>query len=350
MAINQPAANSTLATIQTKVRRLTRSPSEQQLTTSDLNQYINTGILYEFPEQLRLFNLRENLVFYTQPNVDTYGENMPNGQPITNPLDPLYDFTNRYITIHPPVYASGLQIQITQSEQQFFGWWPENLLIQTAAIGDGITKNFSGAIPGIPILQNQVNFTTSDALGNGMVLYDIPDTGTTQTGKLFLSGAAVNPLLPYGTINYITGFFTLDYTQTVAPAANVPIKSQTYPYVASIPTAMLYYNSKFQFRPVPDQPYKIEMEAYVQPTALLASTDVPGLSEWWEYISFLAAKRVFQDRMDLESVQLIMPELKLQERLILRRTLVQQSNERAPTIYNNNSGGFNRGNQYLGQY
>lgn len=337
MAINQTPTNSTLAAIQTKVRRLTRSPSIAQLSDFDLNQYINTSILYDFPETLRLFNLRENLVFYTQANVDTYATNT------TNLDDPLYDFTNRYITVHPPAYVSGLQLQFTQSQQQFFGWWPENLFIQTAAIGDGITTNFSGAIPGIPILQHEVLFTTSDSLGNAMVLYDVPQAGTTQTGTMFVSGTN----LPAGTINYINGNFSIAFPS--APAANLPIKSQTFPYVAGIPTCMLFYNSKFQFRPVPDQPYEIKMEVYVQPTQLLAAGDVPQLSEWWQYISYLASKKIFEDRQDLESVQLIMPELKNQERLILRRTLVQQSNERAPTIYNNNSGGFNRGNQYLGQ-
>ena len=44
---------STLAQIQTKVRRLTRSISEQQLSTTELNNYINTSVLYDFPEHLR---------------------------------------------------------------------------------------------------------------------------------------------------------------------------------------------------------------------------------------------------------------------------------------------------------
>ena len=37
--------------------------------------------------------------------------------------------------------------------------------------------------------------------------------------------------------------------------------------------------------------------------------------------------------MDLDSVQLILPEFKLQERLCLRATLTQQANERTVTIY-----------------
>lgn len=338
MAINQAPTNSTLEAIEQKVRRLTRSPSETQLSTTDLRQYINTGILYEFPETLRLFNLRTNLIFYTQPNVAEYASNT------SNPLDPLYDFTNRYITVHPPVYVAGIQIQMSQSQQEFLSYWPQNEFITTVAQGDGVTSNFTGSVSNIPLLRNTVNFMAVDVLGNGMVLFDVPNVGTTLDGFLLVSGTNV----PAGTINYITGAFSLVWPS--APAPNTPIRSQSFSYVAGIPTIMLYYDSKFQFRPVPDQSYKVQMEVYKQPTQLLASGNVPELSEWWEYIAYLAAKRVFQDRQDPESVQAIMPELKNQERLILRRTLVQQSNQRAPSIFQTGSGPYNWSNQYYGNF
>ena len=66
------SAQSTLLQIQQKVRLITRKPSEQQLTTDQLNQYINTFIMYYFPQHLKLYNLRKTFKFYTQPNVDYY--------------------------------------------------------------------------------------------------------------------------------------------------------------------------------------------------------------------------------------------------------------------------------------
>lgn len=338
MAINQVPTNSTLAAIRAKVRRLTRSLSEAQLSTADLDQYINTSVLYDFPETLRLFNLRENLVFYTQPNVAKYATNT------TNPADPLYDFTNRYITVHPPVYVAGRQIQFTQSQQEFLSYWPENEFITSPAQGDGITVNFTGAVPNVPLLRDTVNFTSIDNLGNGMVLYDVPNPGTTLTGSLFVSGTNA----PAGTINYTTGLFNITFPS--APAANIPVRSQSFSYIAAIPTICLFFDAQFEFRPVPDQSYKVQVEVYVQPTQLLAAGDVPKLSEWWQYISYLAAKKIFEDRQDIESVQAIMPELKNQERLVLRRTLIQQSNERASTIYVYGKAPYNWGNQYYGQF
>jgi len=60
----------TLADIEKKVRLLTRLPSTAQLSQADLDNYINTFILYDFPEQLRTFNLRKPFSFYTNPGQD----------------------------------------------------------------------------------------------------------------------------------------------------------------------------------------------------------------------------------------------------------------------------------------
>jgi hypothetical protein len=86
-------------------------------------------------------------------------------------------------------------------------------------------------------------------------------------------------------------------------------------------------------RPIPDIPYKVEVEVEVRPTELLSNTDAPKIAQWWQYISYGAAKKVFEDRLDQDSIQLIMPEYKQQELLVLRATLMQMSNERSNTIF-----------------
>jgi hypothetical protein len=42
-------ADSTLGAIRTKVRRLTRSPNTAQITDNQIDEYVNTFILYDFP-------------------------------------------------------------------------------------------------------------------------------------------------------------------------------------------------------------------------------------------------------------------------------------------------------------
>jgi len=77
---------------------------------------------------------------------------------------------------------------------------------------------------------------------------------------------------------------------------------------------------------------------YVRPTELLSGSQTPELQEWAQYIAFQTSKKIFEDRMDMESVQMIMPAIKEQERLILRRTIVQQTSQRASTIYTQDLG------------
>jgi hypothetical protein len=109
---------------------------------------------------------------------------------------------------------------------------------------------------------------------------------------------------------------------------------------------MLFFHDTFTFRPVPDQVYPVQMEVYYRPTELLASNQSPELEEWWQYIAYGAAIKLLQDRSDFDSVQQLLPEYKNQERLCLRRTIVQQTEERTATIYINSlsgSGGQNWG-------
>ena len=84
---------STLQAIQTKVRRLTRKPSTAQISDTDLQNYINTFVVYDFPEQLRTFNLRKTFTFFTNPLQDVYITDST--LPQTNPL---YNFQNIYLT------------------------------------------------------------------------------------------------------------------------------------------------------------------------------------------------------------------------------------------------------------
>lgn len=351
----------TLQSIQTKVRRLTRSPSTAQLTDTDLQNYINTFVVYDFPEHLRTFNLRQTFTFYTNPYQDTYRtDELSFGDAGANPtivFNPLYNFQNKYITVHPPVYVAGYQTLYSQSREQFYGYYPNvNSIASIGTAGDGVTTSFTGVVnaqqstPGnvnqnIGLVQGQVLFDSADTNLNGLALVDVPvinaATGNpTTNGNLYdPASAAYQAALATpptvvdatNTINYGTGVFTITFP--AAPGANIPINSQTNNQTLGMPQAMLYYANTFVVRPVPDQPYRIDIEVYKRPTALLETNQSPELEEYWQYIAFSSAKKVLEDRMDMDSVQQLMPALKEQERLINRRTIVQYTNERTATIY-----------------
>ncbi len=356
---------STLQAIQNKVRRLTRSPSASQITDSDLQNYINTFVVYDFPEHLRTFNLRTQFTFYTNPYQDEYATDTASFG--TNPLaqnNVLYNFQNKYLTVHPPAYVGGYQTLWTQSRDEFFAIYPKINFIQfTGNAGDGVTTSFTGVInsqqsilpnnnfnQNIGLLQRQVLFDSADASRNGISLVDVPLINPT-TGNLTTIGNLYDPnsaayqaalvapptvVDPTNTINYATGIYTITFG--TAPGANIPINSQTVPNNLAIPQAILYYNNKFVVRPVPDQVYRVNFECYVRPTALLAANQSPELEEYWQYIAFSAAKKILEDRMDMESVALLMPALREQQNLCNRRTLVQYTNERTATIYTDTTG------------
>ncbi len=368
-AFQQPP---TLTQIQTKVRRLTRNPTLLQLSNEELNNYINTFLVYDFPEHLRTFNLRTPFTFYTNPGQDVYNTDVLSFAGNTSNL--LYNFQNLYLTVHPPVYIAGFQALYSQNREQFFGIYPKvNNILQTGLVGDGTPGPYTGVIntqqtlqPPIinnqllGLLQNQVLFSTEASPGAGEVvglsMVDIPVVDPATGYKLnygnlydpngqFYKPALVNPPTTIdlnNNINYLTGVFTVTFSQNVI--VGVPIVGQTVPTNLTLPQSILFYNNEFTVRPVPDQAYRVEFEVYQRPTALLETGQVPELEEYWQYIAYGAAKKIFEDRMDLDSVQMIMPEFKQQERLVLRRTIVQNTNERTATIFTEsmgNNGGWN---------
>lgn len=327
-----PAPYSTLQDIYTKVRRLTRSPSQAQLSNDDINDYVNKFVLYELPQELRLFNLRRIFTFYTEPYVDTYSTTT------FNVNDPFYDFKNRYISIHEPLYIGGQKGFFSQSRDQFFGLYPKIQSLVQIATGDGVTVQFTGTLTNAPLIRNFVQFSSIDVNSNSLIQVDVPfapgNVNYPEFGNLVVPNQPSAAVIDVNNnINYVTATYTVTFA--FAPDAGQPIYAQTVPAVLARPQAILYYDNTFTVRPVPDKAYKIEFECYIQPTELL-STDLnqePELKSWAEYIAYGASRKVFQDRMDMESLQMIEPEFKRQERLVVRPTIVQLTNQRTATIF-----------------
>lgn len=306
-------SDSTLLAIRTKIRRLTRSPSASQISDADIDEYVNTFIQYDFPEHLRLFSLRETLTFYTDPNVDTYETN-------TIPDDPLNNFKNKYITVHEPVYIAGFQAQLSQARAEFFGWYPFNNSIVTESQGNGAQVVFTGTLTDTPVLRNNVVIASIDANNNGLRLSD-------NGNGSFEGDIGIGP----NAIDYETGQFSVTFS--TAPGSGEDVVSETVPYVPAQPRSVLYFNNKFVVRPVPDKVYPIQMEVDRRPSELLNAGESPELEQWWQYIAVMSARKVFEDRSDPDSVAMIMPLIREQQLLVLRRTIVTQTKERTATIY-----------------
>ncbi len=317
-------ATTTLSEIRKKVRRLTRSPSANLLSDADLDQYINTFVLYDFPQHLRLYNLRSTFTFYTQPNVDVYSTET------VDTSNPLYNFKNNILAVHPTVYIAGIPVLYTQWRDVFYGYYPQfNSIFNNVATASGSAGPYTGTLSAVPILQNNVIFTTIAANNEALTIIDYPQNN--ETGFLDTPNAAPTSLSNFGTINYITGAFSVTFPATTT--AGNTITAETIPYQAGKPYAILYYDQKFTIRPVPDKAYSVQLEVDIRPTELLNQNQSPDLEQWWQYIAYGAAKKVFEDRSSIDDVQIIMPEFTKQEQLVLRSTLTVQANERTQTIY-----------------
>lgn len=402
--------SATLNDIRLKVRRVTKSPSQNQLTDPQIDQYINTFYLYDFPEHLRLFDLRDHLKFVCSPNIDQYplptgavaslagalgiiSGNMvqinifpilglPNDviiQPGTvvvtatttngtsfsdattrdgtllpdatgDGLNSIIDYQTGqlslnfnyatvavgvsitfsytlpdYVTITPPLYIAGYESFYTQSESEMFRLYPKLRNITALTYGGGGSGIFSGFLAAVPVLRNNVLINTLDTSNRPMNLQD------DGLGNLVGDGT--------GTIDYVTGVISGTFNNNIL--SGQVVNSQTVPYVASRPTAALFYQNIMTLRPVPDQAYNIEIEAYKRPTALLATNQQPLLREWWQFLAMGAALKVFEDRGDLKSYGEYRPIFDEYRRLAERKTIVQYTSDRTATIYTEQlNGGF----------
>ena len=336
---------SDLAQIRVTIRRLTRKLSENEVATSLIDTAINTFILYDFPQILRLFDYHRTFSFFTSPYIAQYYTN-----PNSAAIDPMADFKNAIITTNNPVFVDGYRAYFTIDESEFFRLWPKVEQKQQIALGNGVTTNFTGTLANIPIASRLVLFSSLDANNVGQQLEDRPLVSTTagQLGIERTIGNLYDPrgvvpqfptvVIPTNTINYVTGVYSITFT--VAPAADEPIFIHAFPYVAGRPTSLLFYDNTFTVRPIPDDSYKITMEAYARPTELLSSTQEPEIEQYWQYIAYGGAIKLLQWLTDFDTVAQLQPEFERQQLMVLSKTLVQMDDERTATIFSQARGPY----------
>lgn len=309
---------STLENIRRKIRRITSSPSQNQITDADIDHYINTFVLYSFPEDIKLFNLKKIFTFYTAKNIDTYGTNL------TDPNDPLYNFYNKYSFTGEPCFVNGIRTLFQQDRSMFYSLYPEKLTSYTIGTGDGVTTNFTGTLSAIPVLRGsdeggKVIFSSIDNLGASLSVWD--------DGQ----GNLVDLVGPAGLIDYVTGQYGVIFDAPPKAGENITVK--TFNYIASVPRIILFYDKKFILRPVPDDVYPVSFEVYQRPDALISANQMPELSQHWEYIAFGAARKIFSDRRDYESRAQIQAEFEELEDQVRDKATMQLSQQKAATFY-----------------
>lgn len=325
--------NVTLSDMRATLRKMTARYTEQQMTTAQIDRYLNLAYTLHFPEQFKNSKLTKPYTFMTVPNVDTYAFPYESGISLTQGGDPAPG----NITISPPVYCQGYILRYFQDKTTFYNRWPKLTVNQQIGTGDGTAGPYSGIIPSTPFLRAQedifgnvteaaVVISAFDNTGYNLAITDIP-VASSNTGNLALLDGAI-----IGSVNYLTGAYTFTLPVGVIPSG-ATIFASVVPYQASRPTDVIFYNQQITFRPVPMQVYQVEFQISQQPTDLIASGDMPELDEWYLFICAIAAKLIYTDFPDEEGMAYLMPIYQDQLQMAQRRTLRQMSSQRAQTIF-----------------
>lgn len=353
----------TLNDIIVKVRKLTGSASDYQLTNAQIIDYINSFYLYDFPAQFRSLKLQDKYVFVTQRGIDTY------------PFD-----WEHYTTIQQPVYCAKREIALYYNQWNFWGAWFNWQYQQNFALGSGLNSTtYTGITSSNPIIRSYNNnpavqsplFTTSSGVSHQPTF---PQTNIGRAMNILITaplsygrslnvtddgnGNLIGDIDPVGvnTINYETGAISVkfgDGTNPLAVQANGSITIMYNPANMAMPQSILFFQNQFVLKPTPDKGYTVELVAYRQPSqAILGSENpdnptlsgTPELLEWWECLAFGASKKIYEDRLDSDGVLLMDKSLEERYQVAYTRTYAELGKQRVQTIFSdqlsNNYGGY----------
>lgn len=372
-------ADTTYTMIEKKVRRLTASASEAALTSADIQRAVNLFYNNDFPYAIKIDQQRSVYKFLTIPNVDRY------------PVD-----VNNLQGFRAPVYFEGIVGNFFKNRDQLYNLYPRYPTQFQPASGDGVTTSFTFTLfgnnanpfpqPNFGILSTQVIIGGIDVNGDPIRIIDdggaVVDaygigSNTTVGQLLFIKQNQVgnnvyldatnaqqpaippqsplggfnpssntyppSPLTPQycGTVNYVTTSITVTFP--VAPAAGTMINVWASTYQVGRPYNLLFWNNEFTIRPVPDNVYLCEVEAFQTPAQFMNTSDNPVLNQWSQYIAYGAAREILRERQDMDGVENLMEGFKRQEALVLERQAVEEIGQPNITLFNGTQQGYGIG-------
>lgn len=328
-----------------KVRECAALGNVDQSTETKILKYINSYYTLDFPQDLRVLKLKDTYTFNTIQGVDTYP----------------FDF-DHWSTVEAPAFCQKIQMVLFQNKQDFYRYNFNSQQLETFDSGDGTAGPYSGTTQASPVIRSSnnnpmvdtpvantssfpVGYPPSFNASNISREQNILISANTETSSLHVTddgaGNLIGDCVVGGSIDYATGDISnLTFNQAV-PSGN-DINIQYTQAVLGTPYTMLFFQEQFVLRPIPDQAYTIELTAYRNPSQALLGTDNvetpnlngrPELFQWWELIAFGVAKKFYQDRLDLDGVQMM--DAFLQEKISEARTTTygQLGTRSITTIY-----------------
>lgn len=380
-----------LSDIITYIRRIIKTPTNEEITDGLLIDYINRFWINDVDARLQVFDLKKKYSFQTTPGVDRY--NMPLYDPqIESPNTPdaqqigLYPVYQGFL---PPCYVNGIQVPFQTQRNSFFNIYPNVVQnFQGVATGDG-GASYTIQLPILPanappnppinsLLRGHVDIAGIIATGNnidpplgtaGVNAFNtnIPVTsvdsavyitaigpsgqnvvvadsgqfldsdlnygilmspGNAPLGNTSLAGGSTTTL---NSINYETGTIQVTFPVNIPSGNNINV--QCFFFQSGLPRTLLFYNNTLTLRAPPAQQYLVELDAYLTPAAFLNTGDAVAYGYMSEYIARGAARKILSDTGDLEQFQFYEPLFREQELLVWKRSQRQWTSTRTETIY-----------------
>lgn len=319
----------TLQDIFTKARELSASGNSLQVTDQKLTKYLNAVYMQDIPLDLRILKLKDIFTFVTTRGIDTYA----------------VDFNN-FTTFAGPAFIAQQNIRMFNDLSSFSGYIYTVQQQETLGQADGTAGPYLFNTNNTPIMRSVNNISSVDTYPAGRVVNLLITTNVSLGNTLNVTDDGFGNLIDFdtgvnrGTIDYSSG--AISVTFGVATTAGNNIFIQYVPLTLAQPSSILFYQNQFTLRPVPDKGYTVQLVAYRTPSqALMGTTSEsapnlagrPELNEWWEILAFGIAKKLYQDRLDLDGVG-IMQQF-FDEKVSQARTIsyAQLGSQRAGTIY-----------------
>lgn len=315
---------STLAEIRTKVRTLAKVSSVLNMTNDQVDTYINSFYRYDLPQEVELFELRQNITFATTPNLGVYGSTTGNFS-----LN-LKNFKDVIASVNNPIYVSGQPAYLTQDQIEFYDIYSKQKTFGSVGTSDGIITVYNLNI-GKSILRRSVVIGSLNNDGEAIILNDEPNTDA--FGREAIDGHFRNQENDdSGDINYVTGEMHIEFV--AAPALAAPITYELETFTTGIPDTILFFDNKFTLKPIPDKVYEVKIQVEKIPDLLVNDADEPMVNQWSQVIAYGAAIKILQDNADMETVQALSGEFNQQLLFVTRRTSKIRAKETVRTIYN----------------
>lgn len=370
----------------TYVRRIVKSPSNTSLTDSLIIDYINRFWINDVDPFMQLFDFKKTYQFMTIPGFDKY--NIPYyANQIESPAQDPQTIASypMYQGFFSPCSILGQPLRFLTEKNLFYNYYPDysqyypsieqgtgvaDYSIQIPSIGNQSSypphssvllrghvdtsetttaiPTFSDASLGIivktPNLESKVFVSSQLASTSAPSIYvdsgyfynnDV-NIGALVTKDLNVNGYTIgnSGAASHSTVNYVTGEIEIK-----GKNLNGPINVQCSYAQTGIPRAVLFYDNTLTLRPVPDNSYAVNIEAYLTPAAFINSSSYMPFGYMNEYIARGAARKIMADTGDQEQLQFNEPFFKEQQILVWKRSQRQWTSTRTQTIYSQGTSG-----------